>query len=136
MFLINLCIALPGLYITYIISHFTGGSERACEAFSFLFHYFVLVSCLALSMVTFFFGWTPFTGKKKLVSYVAAILLNWSKFFGRLITELLLMTLGAVSSVFYYEVSDTTVYKLAHKAVEEWQLSHYHQNVNLWYHDG
>ena len=80
-FLVNLCISLICLYIFYTISNFVGSSEVACKAFSFLFHYFVLVSCVALSIMAFFTGWRPFAGRIKLMSYVTAVLLNWSKYF-------------------------------------------------------
>ncbi len=79
-FLLNLCISLLCLYISYTISHFVGNSESACKAFSFIFHYFILVSCMAVPIVAFFTGWTPFSGKKQQLCYVAALILNWSMF--------------------------------------------------------
>ena len=79
-FLINLCIAFICLNISYIISSFVGGSETTCKAFSFIFHYFLLVSCAALASMAFFTGVIPpFDGKKKSI-YLGPIAANWSMF--------------------------------------------------------
>ena len=79
-FLINLCIAFLCLNISYIISSFVDGSETTCKAFSFIFHYFLLVSCAALASMAFFTGVIPpFDGKKKLM-YLGPIAAGWSTF--------------------------------------------------------
>lgn len=77
----NLCIALLCLCISFIISSLVGGSETACKAFSFFFHYFLLVSCAALAMMAFFTGIpAPLSGNKQKLVYVGTILANWSTF--------------------------------------------------------
>ena len=77
--LINFCVSLLCLYVSFIVSYFVGSSENACKAFSFLFHYFLLAASLALCIVAFFTGWSPFSGRKKKLTYLAALLTNWSK---------------------------------------------------------
>ena len=78
MVMINFCVCLLCLYISYIISYLVGASENACKAFSFLFHYFLLVASLGLCILAFFTGWAPFSGKKQNLTYLAALLTNWS----------------------------------------------------------
>lgn len=78
-FWINLCITFLCLYISFIISSFVGGSETTCKAFSFLFHYFLLVSCAAVTLLAFFTAVTlPLEGNKRKLAYLGAIIANWS----------------------------------------------------------
>ena len=79
-FLINLCIALFCLNLSYIISLFVGdAAESACKAFSFIFHYTFLISCTALAVTAFFTGVIkPFEGKQKL-AYIGVFGATWGR---------------------------------------------------------
>ena len=74
--LINLCLALIALYVSFIISHYVLVSDESCAAFSFVFHYLVLVSSFALTTMAVFRVLDPL-GRK--VVFGLAIAADWCK---------------------------------------------------------
>ena len=74
--LINLCLALISLYISFIISYYVLVPEEACAAFSFVFHYLVLVSSFALTTMAVFRVLDPLRRK---VVFGLAIAADWCK---------------------------------------------------------
>lgn len=73
--LVNICISFTFLYISYIVSHFMSPFEVVCTAFSFLLHYFLLVSTLSLPVMVLFMGWAP--SKRRKLFYFAGLFFNW-----------------------------------------------------------
>lgn len=78
--LLNSCIALIALYISYIISYEATSSEAACALFSAIFHYIFLVSAFAVALMAFLKLKEP----PKKWMFTTIIALNWGKWFNLL----------------------------------------------------
>ena len=52
-------ISLAALFVSYLISYYTTDSDTACTIFSAVFHYFFLVTCLSLLLMTALQAWQP-----------------------------------------------------------------------------
>ena len=79
-FLINICLALTALYTFTIVSFYTTSSEWLCIVFSSLFHWFFLVSTLALTTPAVFKVWEPNPGRKRWLFFILTTLLSWGEF--------------------------------------------------------
>lgn len=78
-FLANLCVSTVLFCIIFIIAYFVGGTGDFCTAIAFFLHYFILVALLALPTMAIFMGWSPLSGIKLKILYIAAIVINWGK---------------------------------------------------------
>ena len=77
--LINLCVALVSLSLSFTISTFVHTTDNVCVVFSAFFHYTILVSSLAIEIMALFMLYRPYTTAKKKIAYVIALLTNWSE---------------------------------------------------------
>ena len=77
--LINLCLALVGLYSSFIASYYaTSSSSITCAVFSALLHYFFLVSSVAFTVVVFV-RFREFKGKEKRTMFIVTLGFMWRK---------------------------------------------------------
>ena len=80
MFLINLCVSFIALSVCFIISHYVMVNADACKAFSFFFHYTLLVSSGSIAIMVFFMIYAPYTGSARRIAFTTAITTNLCKF--------------------------------------------------------
>ena len=64
------------LSICYIISNFAVVNVAACQTFSFLLHFTLLLNCGAIAILLIFMIYTQYTDITKRVIYFAPIFLN------------------------------------------------------------
>lgn len=77
--LVNSCVAMMALYISYIISFHATVSKGVCAAFSAIFHYTFLLSAFALVNMAIFRLRDPTTGMFMSVAFKTVFFLNWGK---------------------------------------------------------
>lgn len=56
---VNFCVFLTALFISYLISYYATESEWACTIFSAVFHYLFLATSLSLLFLVLFTVWEP-----------------------------------------------------------------------------
>lgn len=77
--LISLCVSLIGLYTSFIVSYYTTSSSIiTCALFSAVFHYFFLVSAIALTVVVFV-RFRVFKGKERRLMFIVTLGFTWGK---------------------------------------------------------
>ena len=57
--LVNSCLCLGSLFLSYLISYYTTDSDWACTVFSAVFHYLFLVTSLSLLLLALLHAWQP-----------------------------------------------------------------------------